>query len=929
MALISYKIYLEMAQMGRGEYHGDVSKNTLNFDEDDLDFLNQFDHQFWPAAIAQRWDLFHDALKKLHDIRKSKIQEGRLVEKIENFLRTGSPSDLPEKLIERLKSDHGPIPVDMNSKSQFRNISSTIPVPDSPDAADRERATNDRERDIERKKLKIIRHIAEDEAFEYIKPQTENLKSLGLDEEVQFSLRHPGKRGRTSDTNTTKVKAKPFLNRMYHRLERTEGEPHTEESENTGVGRYGYDLSHPKEQISGGETRKLARGTNWVGAGQWVGDIRKYLQHSSHGHFGSHPDEHSASWKPITLSTNSNSIPTYLEDPTYDWLLEIEAKKQEKIIKKTMYEELQRAAIASGDKNKIKVPELTKQQEKEAKKAAENVLKSKIEEEGLYAPPVDGVDIEERKYKIVNGEVVKPIVYLPFDENDKLLLKPSTYLKTIKKEIIDKEGNKVANPKYADALKKSKQIWGAQKRPEIPVMMPTDPNDKLHGTEGIRTFAPTLNKNARGQSFINHLTDRGQKIMEMYLPKKNISYAGRTVEVIPALYYGILYCLNSSQCAGGAPARLRNLLKSRLLDVHNFIFTQLLSNLGSVKKWGQQGMEPGEPGYNNLVYWAKDRTTDIIQNIPRTSWGEGGEGTRRQGYTTSTVPISQDAEGRASDPSATGYTRSSGRTARVGVGQSHTAKNFQDIFSELEEKEKEIEAAEREIQDTDIEGSPDPENDSQLSAEEQNKKLEDYLKELAAKAGGQTNLMGAVQRAEAANDEFYDLAKQMLWAIWQAQVDRYPRRRRPAGLLTKRDKEREINAQLRSWKDENVDAQSILKYIKERDDYKELKRLAATPPQAAATTAPATVQGTSAAIASPVPPAERAGVRPRLTPTARPLPRAVSRPSNTASSPLSRFRRTGQSTEQPTGDIEPATEWENIKDLPISERVKYFKEKLR
>jgi hypothetical protein len=882
MALISYKIYLEMAQMGRGDYHGDVSKKILNFDEDDLDFLNQFDRKLWPAAMAQRWDLLHGTLKKLHDIRKSKIEEGSFVEKISNFLKTGSSSGLPPKLIERLKSDHGPIPMDTDSRSEFKHVSSTESDPEK------------KSQEIKAKKLKIIKNIAEDEAFEFIKKQTENLKELGLDEEAEFVF--PADR-RTS-RSPTKVKAKPFLNRMYHRLERTEGESHIDGSENSGTGIYGYDLSHPKEIVGeeGKTTRKTTRGTNWVGDSQWSIDLKDYLQHTSHGHLGWHRDAHDAEWLPVNIGSNE------LEDPTYDWLLEKEIKTQ-----------------INSAKERLGVKSISKDQEKEAKNAAKQALKSRIETQGLYAPPVPGISKEDRKYKIVGDKVIKPLVYLPHDENGKLLLKPSTYLKAIKKEIRNEDGVMVPNPKYDAALRKAKEVWGTEERPDMPVMAPTDPEDKLQGTEGIKTFAPTLNKNARGQSYINHLTDRGQKIIQDNLSDlKTVSFAGNSFQVVPAVYYGILYCLNSSNCAGGAPERFRRLLGSKLIDVYQFIYTQLLSNLGSVKKWGQLGMAPGEPGYAALLHWAKDRTTDILQNLSRTSFGQGGEGTRRRGYGTSTVAAPQDAEGSSIDTSERGYaSRGGGRgNARVGVGQSHTAKNFQDIYSQLEDKEKEIEAAQKQMQDIGVEGAADPDNDAHLSPEEQQKKLQDYLEKLGSKAGGQTNLIGIVQRAQDATDDFYDLAKEMLWAIW----NKLPRNERK----NKVEQNKDINALVKSWKEESLTTQEILLNIKTRDDFKRAKALEAAQPAPASSPANASV-----ATPEPTDTSVATGRIPwRAAPAAepvRPLPRATARPTSQTSSPLSRLRRPAQ-PEQPE---QPTVDWNDIKDLPISERVKYFKEKLR
>ena len=41
MPLISYKLYLEMAPRGRGIIQGHMSKFPLNYDDDDLKFLER------------------------------------------------------------------------------------------------------------------------------------------------------------------------------------------------------------------------------------------------------------------------------------------------------------------------------------------------------------------------------------------------------------------------------------------------------------------------------------------------------------------------------------------------------------------------------------------------------------------------------------------------------------------------------------------------------------------------------------------------------------------------------------------------------------------------------------------------------------------------------------------------------------------------
>ena len=48
----------------------DVAKMPVNFDEDDIEFLQQFPHAFWAKASQQRYNMLFDALEKLLDERR-------------------------------------------------------------------------------------------------------------------------------------------------------------------------------------------------------------------------------------------------------------------------------------------------------------------------------------------------------------------------------------------------------------------------------------------------------------------------------------------------------------------------------------------------------------------------------------------------------------------------------------------------------------------------------------------------------------------------------------------------------------------------------------------------------------------------------------------------------------------------------------------
>ena len=143
------------------------------------------------------------------------------------------------------------------------------------------------------------------------------------------------------------------------------------------------------------------------------------------------------------------------------------------------------------------------------------------------------------------------------------------------------------------------------------------------------------------------------------------------------------------------------------------------------------------------------------------------------------------------------------------------------------------------------------------------------------------------------------------------------------------EQNKDVNALLKSWKEESLTTQEILLNIKTRDDFKRAKALEVTQPASSAD------PSVNASAATPIPTdisaAPTGGIPWRAAPPVepvRPLPRSVARPTSQTSSPLSRLRRPATQPERPEQSEQPTVDWNDIKDLPISERIKYFKEKL-
>jgi len=638
---MSFNMFLEMSRRGEGEMEGEASRIPLNFDKDDLEFLEQFPSNYWESAMSLRYHKLHDALIKLHEIRMDMIKK-----------------EFPHAL-----------------------------DPKSP---------------------------GHDDAFEEVKKRTENLKKLGLDEEEEFNFKAMArveKKGlrRYRSKKDYKVKAKPYLNRLYHRLERTRGEPHLpeSESENTGIGQYGYDLSYPKtithdeENKPLAKPKKISRGTNWVGDEQWERDLKNYFQHASHGHFGTHnkvrdqllgEKDHGIMWMSVGL-----------DDPTYDWTLE---SIEENILEMKITEYLKAKAKDSGEdspeernpvtgvkKRKIRidsVPASVRDKfEEEAQASAIKIVNEKVERGELFAPKVpgpvllddgtikeEGLSKEERVFRIIekkdkDGEIgnkiIKPNIYLPHEkkiingeEKWTPLVKPSTYLKKINSDHSQHEGlSKSLRKKWHDETRPSElPIWTKHEIVDSKTGEPKLSSLEFGPTMGTKTFGPTLNKNTMAQTRTGSL-ERDKEVEEEYLQtnkfvfqtgKKNAMYAREvetptddmvTFDGVKEFLEGIRNAIEGNM-SGGASDAVRDLARGQMQDIHQIIYMMAKRTKGADQLETAKGRR----------LFAATKTSSILQRISR--YGLGGEdlGTRRR-PNTRTGSLT-DTEGGNIDVSSTG-----------------------------------------------------------------------------------------------------------------------------------------------------------------------------------------------------------------------------------------------------------------------------------
>jgi hypothetical protein len=204
---IKRKIFNEMAIMG------DVIRQPIRLDKDDIEFLYQFPPELWVQAIKKR---YHDDLAEALDARgkarlsdKNKIKELAIKSiRSRNFkqLNDDYPQYFDEKTVDKLRKEYNKI-----EKKHYQD-----------------QGSEEYEKALENAGDAIAYY-----AVEKIHPHAE-LKNAPKIYDFKFGQKK------------VTITAKPFINRLIHKLEKTKGEAHDKvvglHPDEHSHGQYGYDL---------------------------------------------------------------------------------------------------------------------------------------------------------------------------------------------------------------------------------------------------------------------------------------------------------------------------------------------------------------------------------------------------------------------------------------------------------------------------------------------------------------------------------------------------------------------------------------------------------------------------------------------------------------------------------------------------------------
>ena len=250
---MNFSNFLETRLLLEFARKGERPRGAISLDNDDIEFLYQFPPQLWAKAIYQRYNYdLHDALKNREDKRRKKRET--LVSMLKGALKTGNFKSL------------------IDSDFMSKDVISAI-----------KRDYNDSWRNDHKDDNEAIQNAAEDIAY-YVIEQLE--PDADYPEQKVYTF---GVKG--SKKQKTNILAKPFVNRLIHKLERTVGESHSLKSgllDSHKVGLYGFDLANPTK-VQGKDTHKTD-GLVFPTIDSVQNAIHKLMGMNFHRYFGELPD---------------------------------------------------------------------------------------------------------------------------------------------------------------------------------------------------------------------------------------------------------------------------------------------------------------------------------------------------------------------------------------------------------------------------------------------------------------------------------------------------------------------------------------------------------------------------------------------------------------------------------------------------------------
>lgn len=242
---------------------GDSPRGAIRLDSDDIQFLQQFRPELWIQAIQQRYsDDLYEALKN------------------RQYSRNIRAKVIIEKLIPKLISGR----FDKGDKQEFEDVFGSKSLKNATEEIRTHYGKKWRE--AHKDNLEdAARNVAEDIAYYAVELEVPNVQEPSEDGYKEYKF--------GSGSKTTTAKAKPFINRLVHKLEKTKGENHDHlatglNSDEHPHGMYGFDLANPQpknEKVPGSTD-----GMQFITHDMAVKAIKKLLGDNYYQYYGPMPN---------------------------------------------------------------------------------------------------------------------------------------------------------------------------------------------------------------------------------------------------------------------------------------------------------------------------------------------------------------------------------------------------------------------------------------------------------------------------------------------------------------------------------------------------------------------------------------------------------------------------------------------------------------
>lgn len=564
-----------------------VVRKPVNIDEDDIQFLNQFDYSKWGDALHQRYNLLFDKIEELHKVKHARDFK-ILIDGIKNFLK-----DRSKENVEFLKQIQEPFNMSENEIEEIANMQPLHHI----------KELNDHE----------IEALAEKYAQEHFDNKSEDNVGLINDPEYHdfvFSGKtYMPREGASAKviggprSKEVKVRAKPYILRLYHKLERTEGLDHLTGSGLEGLkAKYGYEMRNPVRGM--GEDPHVTRGMTFPTLKQSREVAKRYMELNAHRIFGDYgPD---VKW-----------MDSGFED---SFTREEALRKYKKIVKQRKGCPTTGSTLNLGTSTDIDADLI----EKEAVKCLIADMKAGTKFNGPPYPPEhpEGLPLTIGT-RTVKGEkredVFGPALYLPFKRNErgewKPVVKPAHFYRRL-------DDSEKVSPELATGHNK--------KYVKIDVTDPT-------GMEVSKDAALNINQNTTKRLRLikgsPEYREAFRKIMETQ-PKVTYRISGGQASSVNApdgkmydsVLKGVLKCVYNPNCGGKTSHDIAIMIRN-IPEIYDFAFQYVVDQFGSDKFYNKKTKEFNP---TQFLHKAVEDLAKTATNLVSQKQHSVGGGTRRR-----------------------------------------------------------------------------------------------------------------------------------------------------------------------------------------------------------------------------------------------------------------------------------------------------------